>query len=273
MIETLLHFPVLGQRVTGTLCLPRGGPAPVVLMLHGFTGSRDEMLVTGVGEGVFSRSARRLAQQGLGSFRIDFRGSGTSEGAFSDTTYEGQIADAMAALAVLGREPRVLGSKIGVLGWSQGGLVAACVAGRSPVPVAVALWAAVADPVESLGGTMGADVVAAGLKTGDTALPIHLPWADIALKQGYFDGMRASKPLAEVAAYHGPLFVAHGSLDTAVLPHAADRFLAAHPGPHEAWLAKMDHSFNAVQGPEMLDRLLDATAGFFQRSGLGSGLV
>ena len=130
MIETLLHFPVQGQRVTGTLCLPQGAPAPVVLMVHGFTGSRDEMAVTGTGEGVFSRSARRMAQQGLASLRIDCRGSGTSEGDFADTTYEGQIADALAALQVLSHEPRVQGGRAALLGWSQGGLVAACVAAR-----------------------------------------------------------------------------------------------------------------------------------------------
>ena len=28
MIETLLHFPVQGQRVTGTLCLPQGALPP-----------------------------------------------------------------------------------------------------------------------------------------------------------------------------------------------------------------------------------------------------
>jgi dipeptidyl aminopeptidase/acylaminoacyl peptidase len=268
MIETLVYFPVHGQRVVGTLCLPKGGPAPVILMLHGFTGARDEMLVTGVGEGVFSRSARRLAQQGLASFRIDFRGSGDSEGDFSDTTYEGQIADGLAALKVLASEPRVQGSKIGLLGWSQGGLAAAAVAGRSNVPLATALWAAVADPVESLGGTMGADMLAAGLKAGGVALPIHLSWKDISLKQGYFEGMLAMKPLAEVAAYNGPLFVAHGWQDEAVLPHAAAKFLAAHKASQENWMEDMDHSFNATTGPKTLDRLLDATADFFRRNGL-----
>jgi dipeptidyl aminopeptidase/acylaminoacyl peptidase len=268
MIETLVYFPVHGQRVVGTLCLPKGGPAPVILMLHGFTGARDEMLVTSVGEGVFSRSARRLAQQGLASFRIDFRGSGDSEGDFSDTTYEGQIADGLAALKVLASEPRVQGSKIGLLGWSQGGLAAAAVAGRSNVPLATALWAAVADPVESLGGTIGADVLAAGLKTGDVALPIHLSWKDISLKQGYFEGMLAMKPLAEVAAYNGPLFVAHGWQDEAVLPHAAAKFLAAHKASQESWMEDMDHSFNATTGPKTLDLLLDATADFFRRNGL-----
>ena len=268
MIETLVYFDVQGQRVTSTLCLPQGGPAPVVLMLHGFTGARDETAVSGVGEGVFTRSARRLAQQGLASLRIDFRGSGESDGDFSDTTYEGQIADGLAALQVLSRDPRVQGGRIGLLGWSQGGLVAAAVAGRSNTPLAAALWAAVADPMETFGSSMGADVVAAGLKTGDVALPIHLTWKDIALKQGYFDGMMAMKPLAEIAAYDGSLFVAHGWQDEAVLPHAATKFLAAHKGPHGAWMADMDHSFNVGTGPQTLDHLLDATADFFKRHGL-----
>jgi dipeptidyl aminopeptidase/acylaminoacyl peptidase len=268
MIETLVYARVEGQRVVGTLCLPQGGPAPVVLMLHGFTGSRDEMLVTGVGEGVFSRSARRLAQQGLASLRIDFRGSGDSDGDFSDTTYEGQIADGLAAVTLLASEPRVQGKRIALLGWSQGGLVAAAVAGRTNVPVATALWAAVADPQESIGNLLGKALVEAGLQTGETPLAIALDWKSFSLKQGYFDGMFAIDPAAEVAAYLGPLFVAHGRLDEAVLPHAAAKLLAAHKASQESWLEDMDHSFNASTGPRTLDRLLDATADFFKRNGL-----
>jgi hypothetical protein len=64
------------------------------------------------------------------------------------------------------------------------------------------------------------------------------------------------------------LFVAHGLQDTAVLPHAADQFLAAHKGKQQAWITEMDHSFNATQGPQTLDRLLDATADFFKQNGL-----
>lgn len=268
MIETLLHFTVNGQQVIGTLCLPSGAPAPVVLMLHGFTGTRDEMPVTGTGEGVFSRSARRMAQQGLASLRIDFRGSGQSEGDFADTTYEGQIADALMALQVLQAEPRVQGDRIAVLGWSQGGLVASAIAGRTNVPVAVALWAALADPQESLGALLGAEVVAKGLTAGETPVRIKMIWGDIALKQGYFEGMRDFDPPAEIAAYQGPLFVAHGTKDVDVLPHAADKFLDAHDGPQQAYLAEMDHSFNATQGPQMLDTLLDRTVAFYRQAGL-----
>ena len=90
MIETLLNTSVAGQRLQGTLCLPQGGPAPCILMLHGFTGSRDEQVIAGAGEGVFSRTARRWAGRGMASLRIDFRGSsflgGGSDGDFADTT-------------------------------------------------------------------------------------------------------------------------------------------------------------------------------------------
>jgi hypothetical protein len=80
--------------------------------------------------------------------------------------------------------------------------------------------------------------------------------------------MLAMKPPAEVAAYRGPLFVAHGWQDEAVLPHAAAKFLAAHKASQESWMEEMDHSFNATTGPKTLDRLLDATADFFKRNGL-----
>ena len=115
---------------------------------------------------------------------------------------------------------------------------------------------------------LGADVLAAGRKTGNRALEIVVRDKTITLKQGYFDGMVTVKPTKEISHYSGPLFVAHGLADTAVLPHAADRFLAAHKGKQQAWITAMDHSFNATLGPQMLDRLLDATAAFFKQNGL-----
>jgi len=251
--------------VIGTLETPAGDPAPVVLLFHGFTGTRDELAVTGTDEGVFSRTARLLAEQGIASLRIDFRGSGESPGDFADTTFEGQIADGLAALAWLQSNPAVDGERLAIIGWSQGGLVATGVAGRSGAPDAVALWAAVADPETTFGGILGADALAAGAATGDTPLPITLPWgAEIGLKQGFFDGLTTYDPLAELAAYTGPLLVAQGSLDTTVLPVSADLLLAAHEGEEVSWIAEMDHVFNAFTGPETLDKMVADTIAFLQ---------
>ena len=261
--EEVITFDSQGMKVVGTLSLPDGGPAPIVVMFHGFTGTRDELPVATTEDGVFSRTARLLASAGYASLRIDFRGSGESDGDFADTTFEGQVADGLKAVELMSRDPRVKGDDLAIIGWSQGGLVATAVAGRSGTPDAVALWAAVATPAESLGAILGADNVAKGLTTGDTPLLIKLPWgAEIGLKQGYFEGMQTFNPLTEIAAYKGPLFVAQGRLDTKVLPVAADKLIEAHDGTEVLWMADMDHVFNAFTGPQTLDEMVGQTIGF-----------
>lgn len=262
--ETVTIDTPLGP-VIGTLETPAGDPAPVVLLFHGFTGSRDELPVANTDEGVFSRTARLLAEQGIASLRIDFRGSGESPGAFADTTFEGQVADGLAALSWLEANPAVDGQRLAVLGWSQGGLVATAVAGRSDKPDALVLWAAVANPEESFGGIVGSEMLEKGLAAGDAALPVTLPWgAVVELKRGFFEGVTTFDPPAELASYAGPLFIAHGTKDTTVLPAAVDTFLAAHEGEEASWTADMDHVFNAFTGPETLDQMVGETIGFLK---------
>ena len=274
---TLLAAPALAQSeetvtidtdlgpVIGTLETPAGDPAPVVLLFHGFSGVRDELPVANTDEGVFSRTARLLAEQGIASLRIDFRGSGESPGAFADTTFEGQVADGLAALDWLEANPAVDGQRLAVIGWSQGGLVATAVAGRSDKPDALVLWAAVANPEESFGGIVGAETIAKGLEAGDAALPVTLPWgAVVELKRGFFEGVTTFDPPAELASYAGPLFIAHGTKDTTVLPAAVDTFLAAHEGEESKWIAEMDHVFNVFTGPETLDQMVGETVTFLK---------
>ena len=257
MTETVIQFDSDGTPTLGTLRLPKGGPAPVVLLLHGFTGTRDEMPVAGTTEGVFSRTARLLAGAGLASLRIDFRHDARSPEAFTGMTFDGQIADARAALAWLRADPRLDGSRVAVLGWSQGGLIAASVAGLEPALKAAVLWAAVALPRQSFGALLvrcEAGIPSEGLALIDTP---HLR-----LGPAFFDGVRRHDPLTDIARYSGPLLVAHGWQDSAVLPEAAGHYIAAHGGRHELWMADMDHGFNAGTNAVTLDRMVDVTAGF-----------
>jgi dienelactone hydrolase len=262
--EEVITIPSQGQNMVGTLVLPEGEPAPVVLLFHGFTGSRDELPIPSANEGIFTRTARHLAEAGYASLRVDFIGSGESDGEWADTTFEGQIADGLAALEYLKTEPRVVNDDIYIIGWSQGGLVASAVAGRSDEPDAVALWAAVADPLSTFTTFLGEDVIEAGLATGETPLTITLPWgAETALKQGYFEQLSQVDPQAEIASYAGPVFVAQGSADTVVPPASADLLIAAHEGPEELWVREMDHAFNAMTETATLDEMISATIAFF----------
>ena len=266
--ERVVTIDNAGQPIVGTLSRPDGDPAPAVLLLHGFTGARDELPIPSAdGEGVFARTARLLDEAGYASLRIDFRGSGdsTADLAFADTTFEGQVADAMAALRFLQGSDAVRGDDLYLIGWSQGGLVGTAVAGRSDAFDAVALWAAPADPMAAFGGLVGAETMAAGLAAGpDEATPVTLPWgAEIELKGGFFDGVETFDPEAEIAAYPGPLLVAQGTLDTTVEPANADALLAAHDGPEDRFSAEMDHVFNALETTDTLDAMIAATIRFF----------
>ena len=239
----------------------------MVLLLHGFTGSRDELTIPSTGEGVFARAAGQLAEAGYASLRIDFRGSGdsTADLSFADTTFEGQVTDALAALDYLAGLDRVDGGDIYLIGWSQGGLVASAAAGRGNRPDATALWNAVADPKATYGAIFGDDLMARGMAAGaDEAVPVTLPWAEITLKGPFFHGVATFDPLAEIADYAGPLLVAQGQNDTLVAPASADAFIAMHNGPEAMWMAEMDHVFNVFQTTETLDALLQVTVAFFR---------
>lgn len=266
--EQTVTLTTNGQPFVGTLVTPAGEPAPVVLLLHGFTGARDELATDHVTEGVFAHTAARLAEAGFASLRIDFRGSGESlaDLSFADTTFEGQIADAQAAVSYLAGLDTVDGQDIHVIGWSQGGLVAASLAGRGAAVDTVSLWNAVGDPEATFGGILGDETLAMGIAAApDDVIAATLPWgAEITLKGAFFDEVATHDPFAEIAGFGGPLFVAVGTNDTTVLPENGTRFIDAHDGEEMLWSAEMDHVFNVFGTDEALGALVDQTIAFIQ---------
>lgn len=257
-----------GEEIVGTLALPEGAaPGPVVLMLHGFTGDRDELDVSGTDEGVFSRTARLWAERGVASLRIDFRGSGDSDGDWEDTTFSGQTADALAAVDWLASDPRFDPGQIAVLGWSQGGLVAAGTAAADPRVASVALWAPVAHPAVTFGALVGQEAIAAGLASGGEAVDVTLSWgAEIELRTGFFEELYTVDPLAAISHYPGPLLVIVGTRDTVVAPQplSGQAYVANHDGDEELLVLDTDHVFDAFSGPEMVDEMALWTLAWFR---------
>ena len=87
MKETDLSFFVKGKKVVGTLSLPDSDTkAPVVLLIHGFTGNRHESVSKSAPKGKFALLASKLSEVGIASLRIDMRGSGQSAGSLENIT-------------------------------------------------------------------------------------------------------------------------------------------------------------------------------------------
>lgn len=265
--ETTVEFAVDGQKVVGTLNLPDAAPKPpVILLLHGFTGSRDELEIPAVKEGVFERAARIWADKGYASLRIDFRGNGDSDGKFEDMTMEGLVKDATAALDFLAASGEIDNDKVAVVGWSMGGAVASTLAGRTTHPIdSVTLWAPGTNMGSALTMLLGPDTVKKALAAADQAITAKLPWgAEVPLKRGFFESMYLVDPVAEITRYKGPLLVAVGSKDDVVFPQPASGqvLLDYHDGPEELWVRPMDHVFNAFTDEKTVDELIGKTAEF-----------
>ena len=268
--ESDISFSNDGQTIIGTLAMPEGeGPFPVALLLHGFTGTRHELPVVGTEDTMFSRAARWLGERGVASLRIDFRGSGESEGAWEDTTFSGQIADAIAALDYLEMLEGVDSGGISILGLSQGGLVAAATAGRDARVSNLVLWSAVSNPVMSYGILLGYDNLLAGAAAGEEALTIALPWGvDTLLKGPFFEDIFLVDPVAEIATYGGPLLAITGARDTTVTPQpqAGQVFLDYHDGAEALVVLDGDHVFDVLVGDvtEVIDEALAYSLAWLQ---------
>lgn len=268
--EERITFSVEGMTVVGTLNLPDGVEnPPAILMLHGFTGSRDELEIPAVKEGIYARAARMWADEGIASLRIDYRYNGDSDGDFADSTINAHVADGLAALDWLAKSGSVDASRLALVGWSMGGAVGAAVAARATHSLdAVALWAPGTNMASAIALMFGADKFKEGLASGGEPVKVTLPWgAEIALKSGFFESLYAIDPVAEITRYAGPLFVAVGTKDDVVYPQpiSGQILLAYHTGTEELFVREMDHVFNAFAGVEQVDELIAATGGFIRK--------
>jgi uncharacterized protein len=110
-----------------TLVMPREArPVPAVLFLSGSgPQDRDETLAA---HKPFWVIADRLARNGIGSLRCDDRGIGGSQGNLVQATIADIAADAAAGVRFLHAQAGIDDQRIGLIGHSEGGLVAAKVA-------------------------------------------------------------------------------------------------------------------------------------------------
>jgi hypothetical protein len=125
----------MGHNLAGTLTLPKGaqGRVPAMVTITG-SGSqdRDEAIPIVKGYRLFRQVADTLARHGIAVLRMDDRGFGGSGGNAATSTSADFADDIRAGLAFLRSRPDIDGGRLGLIGHSEGGLIAPMIAADDP---------------------------------------------------------------------------------------------------------------------------------------------
>ncbi len=137
-----------GVTLAATLTIPQGkGPFPAVVLITGSgPQDRDESLL---GHKPFLVLADYLTRHGIAVLRADDRGFAKSTGTFATATTADFATDTEAGVAYLKSRPDVAG-RIGLIGHSEGGIIAPMVAARNPDVAFIVMMAGSGVPGDEL---------------------------------------------------------------------------------------------------------------------------
>ncbi len=145
-----------GVVLAGTLHLPVGhgdGPFPLAVLIQGHGPN---------GRGGYLEIIKRLMTDGIAAVEYDKRGIGQSTGTYKEDA-ERLTADASATVAAMRRRPEIDGSRIALVGQSQGGVIAPAVAAADPtIASVVTLAGSVGDGLPYLRRAIYNQLVSAG---------------------------------------------------------------------------------------------------------------
>ncbi len=210
---------------------PQGGLAMEVTLPDDFNEDKDKCPMVILMHGIFSSKnivpipslAKNLAEEGIASISFDFGGHWKSEGKMEQMTVSKEIEDALAMWEYAKSLPYV--SSIGLLGHSQGGVVASMTAGilasRGESPYALVLIAP---------GSVIQDACKGGKFFGAEFNPADPPeyvkcFGMMKLGREYILSTQELDIYGTAKAYTGPVMLIHGSKDTIVPLWCSEKFV------------------------------------------------
>jgi len=142
-----------GHTLAGTLTLPKSAnlkqPVSAIVTVTGSGPQERDEAIGLPGYRPFRQIADSLARRGIAVLRMDDRGTGASGGTFKGSTSADFAEDVRAGLAYLRTRPEIRADRLGVLGHSEGAVIAPMVAEKEPTLRAIVLLAGVAEPGRS----------------------------------------------------------------------------------------------------------------------------
>lgn len=219
----------MGFTLAGTLTMPKDahGRVPAIVTITGSgQEDRDEAIPIVKGYRPFRQIADTLARHGIAVLRMDDRGFGASGGNAATATSADFADDIRAGLAYLRTRPDIDSTRLGLIGHSEGGLIAPLVAATNPALRAVVL---LAGPAQT-----GRTIIAYQQRYAIDHLPLSPAQRDSAQRSSAttIDSLAATNPwmrffldydpLATARKVRVPTLILQGATDRQVTPEQAE---------------------------------------------------
>jgi pimeloyl-ACP methyl ester carboxylesterase len=196
--EVVFANPKAKIKLAAALSKPKGpGPFPAAIMISG-SGPQDRDGTGMYGHKPYWVLADHLTRQGIAVLRFDERGVGKSGGAFFGATSDDFASDVLAGVNYLKSRQDIHPGKIGLVGHSEGGVIAPLVASQSDDVAFTVLLAGPAVPGDRL--TLLQDQrILRGMGYSETAVALCLMQTMhiIQVLQEEKNDARAEKPITE----------------------------------------------------------------------------
>ena len=232
---------------------------PGVILLHGSASHKNE-----VGD-LYLRLAEQLANNGIASIRIDFAGTGDSPVDYTHYTLKTAVRDAEVALAFLRSQPQVDDHRLGVVGFSQGGLIAQLLLAQQPGIKSFVAWSSVASDGIGPFADMFETLYMKAKREGQVEQ--QFAWRPpLTISYEWFEQVMANQSLSGMAEYTGSVLAIAGSNDAVVPPTAATRLIVASGSDvaRAVIIKGADHIFNVLdENANQDEQLLEMTTEWF----------
>lgn len=235
-----------------TMHYPEGGGAgdclPLIVLCHGFTGSR-----IGV-DRLFVQAARYFSDAGYLVVRFDYSGCGESTGSYGDGGMEQLVKETRIMLDYTLSFDCVDLSRVALLGHSLGGAVAVQTACRDKRVKRLVLWAPVAHPLADIVRIIGPETHRNIIATGQT------DYLGYTLTDRFLQSLANAHPLQETRQIRGDVLVLHGAEDEVIASDAAHLYqkafwLRSDGISDKEILPRADHSFTGQEARSKLFRM------------------
>jgi dienelactone hydrolase len=258
-----------GTQIPAVLTLPGGGGKfPVAILAHGHGGNKDET-------GGFALLARSLGEHGVASLRIDFPGCGDSAEDFTlENNLTNMLNDVRSAKAYLASVSAVDTSRLGLLGYSMGGRIAAIIAGEDAEYKSVAFWSPAVSPgcidmynFMQDGSEANFNALYAGARENGQATYTAIYGFEQTLALKWFDDMTQIDPLANFGQYQGNVLLITGANDEIISTATAKALTRVATGAKtvkEFEVPEADHGYGIyAERPDITMRAVEQSVSFF----------